>query len=121
MLSMADGTTRTKEAIRLPPGLSLDLATDGGKLRWIRSAPQISLEGVLEMAHRIHDVGLRDAAIGHILKNRMREVLKAPALQASMTPEKARLYTIADMMSDEEKRVLMFARIDAFDKARRND
>lgn len=116
LLSMADGTMRTREVTRISPGLDPALATDESKLKWIRTAPLISLQGVLNMANRIHDVALRDAALGHILKTRMRQILSTPVLIREIGVERQALYEVADMMSDAGKRTSMFIRIDTFEK-----
>jgi hypothetical protein len=121
LLSMADGSTKAREAAPLPPGLDQTLATDGAKLTWVRSTPQVSLQAVLNMAHRIHDVALRDAALGHIIKTRMRYISGARVLMNHLELEKSTLYEIADMMSAARKRASMFARIDAFEKPRKGD
>lgn len=118
---MADGTYTTKEAVLLPPGFDHALATDDAKLKWVRSSPQVTLQAVLNMAHRIHDSAVRDAALGHILKNRMRQIAGAKVLLSQLKLEKTNLYEVADMLSVADKRTSMFARIDAFEKPRRGE
>lgn len=69
----------------------------------------IALSAQVDIANRIHDTEMRDAALGNLVKRHARAVLGSPARMNGVKNEIDTLLTIADMMADEAKRASMFA------------
>ena len=107
---MADGMARrelrTPPVGKAPTGLE---STDADKLRALRAGIMVTLEAQVNIANRIHDPALRDAALVNLVKRHARTVQASPARMSQLRYEIDTLLHIADMMSDEAKRLGMLA------------
>lgn len=104
----AGGVVRTSRFIT-------PLSPDDPKiLRLIRESRKNGpFQGTINEANTIHTPALRDAALGHILKHRIRYVLQTPVLVRELTYQQNDLRAFVPMISDPAKRDQMLKRIDA--------
>lgn len=117
---MADGneTGGKAHAARMNIVLSPD---DPKRLRRIRESRKNGpLQGMINEANFIHTPALRDAALGHILKHRIRYILQAPVLVKELPYQQDDLRLFVPMISDPVKREQMMARIAAMASEKRS-
>lgn len=114
---MADGTAKTERApagsgSRTPRFTAILSPEDPKILRLIRESRKNGpLQGMINEANTIHTPALRDAALGHILKHRIKYILQAPVLMKELPYQQDELRIFVPMISDPIKREQMRARI----------
>lgn len=107
--------TKTVRPEQTAPKHSTGLSsTDADKLSAIRLGINVHLDALVVIANRIHNPEMRDAALGNIVKHHSRTVKTSPARMSELKYEVDSLFSIADMMSDDAKRIGMFAYIEKF-------
>jgi hypothetical protein len=118
---MADGTAKTERApagsgARTPRFTAILSPEDPKRLRLIRESRKNGpLQAMINEANTIHTPALRDAALGHILKHRIKYILQAPVLMNmnELPYQQNELRLFVPMISDPVKREQMTARIAA--------
>ena len=123
---MADGTAKTERApagsgARTPRFTAILSPEDPKRLRLIRESRKNGpLQGMVNDANAIHTPALRDAALGHIFKHRIKYILQAPVLIRELHYQQDDLRAFVPMISNPVKREQMMARIAAMSEQKRS-